>query len=88
MTKKCSIRSEEAPCRWDNRIAPALKKGRIAKGLTHIDGVQVGQKAPDVIQQDVAALEAVQRTVAIMRSNPQFTTSVPSFVEQLLDRIS
>ena len=88
MQKNCGIQSEQALCRCDNRIAPALQKGRIAKGLAHLDGDQAGQRAPDVIKQDVAALEEVQRTVAIMRSNPQFATSVPSLVEQLLDQIS
>lgn len=88
MQKNCGIQSEHAPCRCDNRIAPALQRGRIAKGLAYLDGDQAGHKAPDVIHQDVATLEAVQRTVAIMRSNPQFATAVPSLVEQLLDRIS
>lgn len=37
---------------------------------------------------DVAALETLQRSIAIMRSNPQFASAVPSLVEQFLDRIS
>ncbi|MGH1444960.1 MAG: RNA polymerase sigma factor [Cognatishimia sp.] len=87
MQKNCGIQSEQAQCRCDNRIAPALKKGRIAKGIAHLDGDQAGHRVPNVIKQDVAVFEELQRTVAIMQSNPQFATSVPSLVEQLLDQI-
>lgn len=88
MQSNCSIHSAAAPCRCENRIAPALQMGRIAKGVAQLDGDQAGQMSPRDIRQDVATLETAQRSVAIMRSNPQFATSVPSLVERLLDRIS
>jgi RNA polymerase sigma factor (sigma-70 family) len=88
MQSNCSIQFASAACRCENRIAPALQMGRIAKGVTHLDSDQAGQVSPHDIRQDVAVLEIAQRSVAIMRSNPEFATSVPSLVEQLLDRIS
>jgi len=88
MQSNCSIHSASARCRCENRIAPALQLGRIAKGTAHLDSDQAGQMSPHDISQDVAVLETAQRSVAIMRSNPQFVTAVPSLVEQLLDRIS
>lgn len=87
MQSNCSIQSASAPCRCENRIAPALQMGRIAKGAAHLDSDQAGQMSPHDIRKDVASLETAQRSVAIMRSNPQFATSVSSLVEQLLDQI-
>ena len=88
MQSHCGIQSAKAPCRCENRIAPALGMGRIAKGAAHLDSDQAGQLSPDEIRRDVAALETAQRSIAIMRSNPQFASAVPSLVEQFLDRIS
>lgn len=87
MQSNCSIQSKSASCRCERRIAPALQMGRIAKGAAQLDSGQIGQVSPDDIRQDVAALEAVQRSVAIMRSNPEFAISAPALVEQLLNRI-
>lgn len=84
----CSIQNPSAPCRCENRIAPALQMGRVHKGVTRLDSDQTGSASPQDIRKDIATLETAQRSVAIMRSNPEFTTSVPSFVERLLDQLS
>ncbi|GGA28726.1 RNA polymerase sigma factor [Neptunicoccus cionae] len=87
MQSNCSIHSASARCRCENRIAPALRLGRIEKGAANLNSDQAAQLHPDEIRKDVAALETARRSVAIMRSNPQFETSVPSLVEHLLNRI-
>lgn len=87
MQSTCSIQSTSAPCRCDNRISPALRTGRIGKGVAHLVRDQSGSMSPQDIHKDVATLETAQRSVAIMRSNPEFALSVPSLVEHLLDRL-
>ncbi|MAN98300.1 RNA polymerase sigma factor [uncultured Roseovarius sp.] len=88
LQSNCSLQSRSAPCRCENRITPALQMGRIAKGAAQLDSDQAGQKSPLEIGQDVATLEAAQRSVAIMRSNPQFASTVPSLVHQVLAQMS
>ncbi len=88
LNSNCGIQTALAPCRCKNRIAPALKMGRIKKGITHLDNDQTNQMSPDDIRDKIATLETAQRSVAIMRSNPGFAPSMPSLVERLLSRIS
>lgn len=88
MQSTCSLQSKTAPCRCANRIAPAMQTGRVEKGRARLESDHPDGLSPEAIQQDVATLEGAQRSVAIMRSNPQFTSTVPSQVAQLLDRIT
>lgn len=88
MQAHCGIHSASASCRCKKRIAPAVRLGRISRGMADLDSDQSGSKSPQEIQDDVAALETARRSVAVMRSNPEFEMAVPSLVDHLLDRFA
>ncbi len=88
MQSYCGIHSASASCRCERRVAPAIRQGRISKGVAQLDGDQAGTKSPQDIRKDIAALETARRSVAVMRSNPHFETDAPSLVDGILDHFA
>jgi RNA polymerase sigma factor (sigma-70 family) len=87
MQSKCGVHSAGNPCSCNRRIAPALQTGRITKGVAMLDDTVVDAVAPEKIQKNVALLESAQRSVAIMRSNPDFVPPVSTLVKELMQRL-
>ncbi|WP_095587494.1 RNA polymerase sigma factor [Actibacterium ureilyticum] len=76
----CGIARADNPCRCASRVVPALAQGRIAPD----SGDTPDAPDPAALSATIARLEQGRATVALMRSNPNFTTDVGQAVLALL----
>lgn len=82
----CGLVSSQGKCRCENRVSAVLSCGRVHKGRSALTGD--GKKLPPLekIQQHIATLEKNRADVALMRSNPDFSSNIGALVLQRLDR--
>lgn len=83
--RTCGVTSDRAPCSCASRIKPALAQGRIERGRTVTGDPVTPVPAHGQITQTIRRLEQGQRTAALMRSTPEFTSRVGAMVMSLID---
>ena len=84
----CGIVRDDAPCRCDRRVVPALACGRATRGKWLLEGDMSTARDTDRISSEIGRLERGRAVAALMRSNPHFSSSVAELVTMLLDRSS
>lgn len=86
VTSTCGLVNEAAPCRCARRVAPALEQGRIVRGASMFgDEVNTLEELQHV-QAQVQRLDQGRRAAALMRSNPDFPSSVGALILSVLDQ--
>lgn len=83
--RTCGVTSDTAPCSCASRIKPALAQGRIERGRTVTGEPVTPVPAHGQITQTIRRLEQGQRTAALMRATPEFTSRVGAMVMSLID---
>lgn len=82
----CGITSSAAACRCAHRLTAAVANGRVQPGRSEF-GVESLQGADIVrLREHVSRLENGRRAAALMRSNPDFHSSIGDLVMQLIDQ--
>lgn len=81
---RCGIVSPGAPCRCDRRVLRAARLGRVERGRARLEGDGVSTTPIAEVRARVAALERGRAAVALLRSNPNFTTEVGALVMESL----
>jgi hypothetical protein len=79
MGAHCGLVNAAAPCRCAKRIGPAIQKGRVDPG--HLRFADQSGGSPS-LRRAVSEMEALHRTAAIFRSNPD-----PAAPQSLVARI-
>lgn len=83
--RTCGVTSDAAPCSCASRIKPALAQGRIERGRAITGEPVTPVPAHGQITQTIRRLEQGQRTAALMRATPEFTSRVGAMVMSLID---
>lgn len=81
----CGVTSDTAPCSCASRIKPALAQGRIERGRRVTGDTVIPVPDHGQITQTIRRLEQGQRTAALMRATPEFTSRVGEMVMSLID---
>lgn len=83
---RCGIASDRAACRCAHRVSAALACGRVRRGRSEF-GIEASERAQSAgLRQHVAELEEGRRAAALMRSNPDFHSSIGDLVLRLIDQ--
>ena len=78
MQARCGLANPENRCRCSRRIDRAIELGRLNPGSLLFAGDHLNAQEFPKILSDIRKLRAMQRTVALFRSHPEYT--VPNFV--------
>lgn len=83
VTASCGVVSRSAACRCEKRLTAAQERGRITLGAPAFG---LGAPANDIpeLRRQVRALEEGRRAAALMRSNPNFPTTVGDLVMEVM----
>jgi DNA-directed RNA polymerase specialized sigma24 family protein len=81
---RCGIVSPTAACRCEQRVAQTIRLGRAEKHQPSLAAQDSSVPSVARVRESIARLERGRASVALMRSNPEFTTDVGRLVVHLL----
>jgi RNA polymerase sigma factor (sigma-70 family) len=85
VTARCGVVSGAAACRCEKRVAPALRLGRVVTGQTEFETADGSRHNVAELRERIGKLEHGRAATALMRSNPDFRSSVGHLVMAVLD---
>lgn len=80
----CGLASDQGNCSCDRRVSAALRSGRIEKGKSSFGPDQTRSADLVSLRRRIRGLEQGRAAAALMRSNPNFTTSVRQLVLRVI----
>jgi RNA polymerase sigma factor (sigma-70 family) len=80
----CGVASAKAACSCQERVGAAMACGRVALGRSEFGLEPLARIDVATLRSTIGGLEGVRRSVALMRSNPDFASQVGDLVLRLV----